>query len=391
MKHLFSLLLFFISTSLFAATPSQKQINVENALKAVIEDPSSKKNILERMKFYNVSATSIAVVNDNRIEWAEGYGHVESDPNSQQITPHTLFQAGSVSKPITALGALLLVQQGKISLDTDVNQYLKRWKIPDNQYTNLQKITLRQLLSHTAGTSIDGFPGYAINSQIPNIVDILQGKKPIVNTAPVIVERQPGSSLKYSGGGTLIVQLLIEDITNEPFDLWMQKNILIPLGMCESSFEQPLPSYKALRAASGYNKGKLIENKWKVYPELSAAGLWSTPRDLAKVMIFLQSALNEQTTSILNSSIIKDMLTRQKIDGKETMSGLGLFLENNGKDLAFMHDGQNEGFITRFFGYGYVGKGVVIMINNDDAWPLMKEITYSVAENYSWPNVETNK
>src|SRR5262249_6232505 len=156
--------------------------------------------------------------NHGRIEWARGYGHITNDQNSAVIDEHTLFQAGSISKSFTAFGALILVQQGKISLDADVNLYLKRWKLPENEFTKTEKVTLRRLLSHTAGTSVHGFPGYSVQAAIPNIVDILEGKKPLVNTDPVRVISKPGTELKYSGGGTTIVQLLIEDITGEQFD-----------------------------------------------------------------------------------------------------------------------------------------------------------------------------
>ena len=377
MKAFLSIFWVFIGFTFVAATPSSKQISVENSLKELNSD--TKINILERMKFYNVENVSIAVINDNRIEWAKAYG------NNPSINEHTLFQAGSVSKPLTAFGVLLLVQQGKIALDEDVNVYLKRWKIPENIYIETKKVTLRQLLSHTAGTSIDGFPGYSVKGPIPDIVEILQGNKSTVNTKPILMVAEPATGMKYSGGGTLIVQLLIEDITNQPFAIWMQNNVLIPLGMCESSFEQPLSTYKALHAAPGYHNGVLMEGKWNVYPELSAAGLWSTPRDLAKLIIYIQCALKNEATNILNPEFVKQMITRQKIGGKEIESGLGLFLENSDQNLIFEHDGQNFGFITRFLGYAYHGKGVVIMMNNDTAWPLMKEITFSVAKSYNWP------
>ena len=219
------------------------------------------------------------------MEWAWGYGHLTNDQTSAAIDEHTLFQAGSISKPIAAFGALILVQQGKISLDADVNLYLKRWKVPENELTKTEKVTLRRLLSHTAGTSVHGFPGYSVQAAIPNIVDILEGKKPLVNTDPVRVIVKPGTVMQHPGGGTTIVQLLIEDVTGEHFDVWMQNNVLKPLGMSESTFAQPLlPSY-ALHAAYGHHHGKVVEGKWHLYPEMAAAGLWTTPKDLAQFII----------------------------------------------------------------------------------------------------------
>ncbi len=367
-----------------------KQSSVEHGLrpKVLIAGNSNiRMNILERMEYYKVPGVSIAIVNDGRIEWIHGYGHITTDPKSASVDEHTLFQAGSISKPITAFGALILVQQGKISLDDDINLYLKRWKVPENEFTKKEKVTLRRLLSHTAGTSVHGFSGYSAQTPIPTVVDILEGKKPLVNSDPVRVMIKPETELKYSGGGTTIVQLLIEDITGEHFDVWMQNNVLKPLGMSESTFTQPLPPSYALHAAYGhYLNGVAVEGQWHIYPEMGAAGLWTTPKDLARFIVYIQSAFKDKQTQPLNHDYVKEMITRQKIGDKEIDSGLGLFLENHGADLVFSHDGQDEGFIARLSGYAFRGQGVVIMMNNDSAWPLLEEITNSVADTYHWRN-----
>jgi CubicO group peptidase (beta-lactamase class C family) len=366
------------------------QIGVENGLRPkvlIAGEEHSGTNISERMKYYNVPGVSIAVVNRGKTEWSHGYGRITNDPKAAAINEHTLFQAGSISKPITAFGALLLVQQGKVSLDDDVNRYLKRWKVPENELTKTEKVTLRRLLSHTAGTSVHGFQGYSTKTAIPAVIEILEGKKPAVNSDPVRVILKPGSEFKYSGGGTTIVQLLIEDVTGEPFDAWMQSNVLMPLGMSESTFAQPLPPSYAMHAAYGHHmNGILVEGKWHIYPEMAAAGLWTTPKDLAQFITYIQSALDGKISSPLNSSYVKEMLTRQKIGSKETDFGLGLLLENEGQDLSFGHGGGDEGFIARLSGYAYRGQGVVIMLNNDSGWPLMEEITNSVADVYHWPD-----
>lgn len=369
---LFVLSFFTLST----LSSESKQSDTENRLpKAlIIDDLNNRAHILDRMKFYNVPGLSIAVFNNGKIE-AQSYGYVTNDSKAAPIDEHTLFQAASISKPITAFGALLLVQQGKISLDEDVNLYLKRWKVPENEFTKTQKLTLRRLLSHTAGTSVSGFPGYSSQSSIPTIIEILQGKKPIVNTDPVIVLSKPGTEYKYSGGGTTIVQLLIEDITGEHFDDWMKKNVLTPLGMLESTFQQPLPASLAAHAAYGHHQnGVAVKGKWHVYPELAAAGLWTTPKDLAQFIIYIQSAIKGEKTNSLNALYVKEMITPQKTGDKNVEVGLGLYLKNEGKDLVFFHDGQNDGFIARLMGYAYQDRGIVIMMNNDDGWKLIEEI-----------------
>ncbi len=378
-----------LSTLSAVAHSNSNQSKSENGLRPKVlmaDDLQCRANILDRMQYYKVSGVSIAVVNNNTTEWVHGYGNITSGPNAAQVDEHILFQAGSISKPITAFGALLLVQQGKVNLDDDINIYLKRWKVPQNELTINEKVTLRRLLSHTAGTNVSGFPGYTSQDSIPTALEILNGKKPRVNTDPVIVISQPGTEHRYSGGGTTIVQILIEDITGEPFVKWMQSNVLTPLGMVDSTFMQPLPTTYDNHAAYGHHQnGVVVEGKWHIYPELAAAGLWSTPKDLAQFIIYLQTALKGENTKSLNTLYVKEMISRQKIGDKNIDSGLGLFLENEGKELLFKHDGQNDGFIARLLGYAYRGQGIIIMMNNDSGWGLMDEITNSVADTYHWP------
>lgn len=383
-----------IGSSLRIGTSHSEDLNlkssqIENGLrhKVFIEGESLKKmNLLDRMEYYHVPGVSIAVVNEGQMEWAKGYGHVKNDPHSPHVDEQTLFQAGSVSKPITAFGALLLVQQGKIGMDEDVNAYLKRWKIPDNDLMKTEKVTLRRLLSHTAGTSVSGFPGYPIESVIPSVVEVLDGKKIAVNTDPVRVVFQPGTKFKYSGGGTTIVQLLIEDVTGEPFENWMENNVLKPLGMNESTFKQPLSAPYAGHAAYGYHNGIPVKGGWHIYPEMAAAGLWSTPRDLAKFILAIQSALKNGKGEPLHLQFIKEMLTRQKAGNQESESGLGLFVHGQGQNLVFEHKGQDEGFIAYLYAFVYRSKGAVIMMNNDAGWILMEEILSSIADANEWPD-----
>ncbi len=368
-----------------------QQIRVENGLRyeeLVKGEPNYNMNIRERMAYYKVPGVSIAVVNNGKIEWMQGYGRVTNDPTSALIDEHTLFQAGSISTSITAFGALLLVQQGKISLDEDVNVYLKRWKIPENECTKTEKVTLRRLLSQTAGIDVQEFPGYSVHDPIPTVVDILEGKKPLVNTAPVRVVFQPGSSFQYSGGGITIVQMLIEDVTGESFDVWMKNHVLKPLGMLESTFAQPLPPFYAHHAAYGHTLNCVpVEGKWYVYPEMAAAGLWTTPKDLAQFILYIQSGVKNGKAEPLNAYYVKEMITRQKIGIKDTEAGLGVFLRSFGENQLFESWGKNIGFNARLCGFVYHGQGVVIMMNNDSAWMLMEEMINSVADVYTWPNL----
>lgn len=215
----------------------------------------------------------------------------------------------------------------------------------------------------------------------------MNGKSPTVNTDPIRVIAQPGLETRYSGGGYTIIQLLIEDLTGEPFDVWMKKNVLRPLGMLDSTFTQPLPSSFVKRAAIGHHRGgeKVIEN-WHNYPEMGAAGLWTTPRDLAKFILYLQSALQGQKNKPLQSKYVREMLTKQEAGDKKGDFGLGFYLANQGKDLVFEHQGQNEGFISNLYGFAYQPEGgYVIMMNDDSGWDLMDEIVNKLVDVFHWP------
>jgi CubicO group peptidase (beta-lactamase class C family) len=254
-------------------------------------EPTGKMNILERMKHYDVPGVSIAVINNGKIEWAKGYGVREARTNLP-VTAGTLFQAGSISKPVAAMGALRMVQDGKFALDEDVNKKLKSWKIPENEFTKEQKVTLRRLLTHNAGLSVWGFPGYAAETKpLPTITQILDGTAP-ANTKPVRVIEMPGTNPSYSGGGFTVMQLLMAGVSGKPFPKLMEDTVLKKLGMKSSTFKQPLPSNLYQQAAAAHSgKGEKFTSKWFIYPEMAAAGLWTTPSDLALFAIELQQAI----------------------------------------------------------------------------------------------------
>ena len=246
------------------------------------------------MKLYNAPGLSVAVIDDYKIAWAKAYGTTELGGKTP-ITTKTLFQAGSISKPVAATGMLALVQAGKLSLDEDVNAKLKTWKVPENEFTKEQKVTLRRLASHTAGLTVHGFPGYDVDEKVPTLVQIFNGEKP-ANTAPIRVDLVPGTKQRYSGGGITIEQQLMMDVTGRPFPALMKETVLDKIGMSDSSYEQPLPPVWAERTAVGTQvSGKPIHGKWHVYPEMAAAGLWTTPTDLAKFAI--EIALSKQGKS----------------------------------------------------------------------------------------------
>ena len=340
--------------------------------------PQSK--ITERMAFHKVPGVSIAVINNGAIEWARSYGVVEAG-TTQPVTIDTLFQAASISKPVAAMGALRLVQEGKLALDEDVNKKLSSWKVPDNDFTKEQKVTLRGLLNHSAGMTVHGFRGYASDEPVPTLLQILNGEKP-ANSKPIRVDILPGSQWRYSGGGISVMQQMVIDVTGKPFPQFMRKAVLDKLDMKHSTYEQPLPSTFSSSVATGHRQnGEIVKGKWHTYPEMAAAGLWTTPSDLARFAIEIQKSKAGKSNKVLSAAMTNQMLTSIKGD-----YGLGIGIRGAGKTLAFSHGGSNEGFRCFLFAYAETGQGAVIMTNGDGGGGLANDILRGIAREYGWPD-----
>ena len=238
----------------------------------------------------HIPGLSLAIIEDGRIIKEQGYGFTDQGGKTP-VTPATLFLAGSVSKSVAAVGALHLVEEGRLSLDGNVNTFLRTWKVPENEFTADKKVTLRGILSHSAGVTVHGFPGYAVDGPVPTLVEVLDGVKP-ANTAAIRVDVAPGSQWRYSGGGYTVMQQMIIDVTGRLFPEFMHDTVLNPLGMTSSTYEQPLPENAQALAATGHLlNGQAVPGRWHVYPEMAAAGLWTTAADLARFAIGLQQAL----------------------------------------------------------------------------------------------------
>lgn len=338
--------------------------------------PESAMALMDRMRHYKVPGVSIAVINDDKVEWARGYGVTEAD--GTRVDSSTLFQAGSISKPLATMAALYYVERGAFDLNEDVNRKLLSWHVPENDLTQTRPVTLRRLLSHSAGLTVSGFPGYAEGAQLPTLVQVLNGEPP-ANTRPVRVDILPGSRWRYSGGGFAVVQLLLEDQAHKPLPAIMQEVVLEPLDMLHSTFEQPLPAARAPFAASGHEPGDSpVQGRWHTYPEMTAAGLWTTPSDLAHWAIEVQRAYKGQPNGILSMGMTHEMLTVQSANW-----GLGLTLEGTGESATFGHRGQDKGFTSRLVAFVEGGQGVVVM-TNAVSFNLIDEIIRSVAHEYDW-------
>jgi CubicO group peptidase (beta-lactamase class C family) len=364
------------------ASVAERIQRVENGLLPafIIKGRTTAMKLAERMAHYKVPGLSVAVINDGQIEWARGYGVVEKD-GDKSVTADTLFLAGSISKPVAALAALRLVEQGKLNLDEDVNLKLKTWKVPENEFTKEKKVTLRGLLSHSAGLTVHGFPGYAVDVPMPTLVQVLNGEKP-ANTAAIRVDVAPGSRWRYSGGGYTVMQQLCMDVTGKSFPELTHELVLAPAAMRQSTYENPLPKSLEASAATAHGRnGDKVKGRWHIYPEMAAAGLWTTPSDLARYAIEVQSALAGQS-KILSREMARQMVTVQK-----GSHGLGPALDNADKESArFSHGGVDEGFEAFFTAYCQGGRGAVVMLNANRAMPLAHELIRSIAREYNWPD-----
>ena len=337
--------------------------------------------LAERMMQLRVPGVSVAVVNDYKIEWAKAYGLADSQTKAP-VTTATLFQAGSVSKPVAAMAALKLVEEGQLNLDRDVNAQLKSWKVPENKFTEKHPVDLRAILSHTAGFTVHGFPGYAVGKPIPTLPQIFDGEKP-ANTRSIRVDKVPGKGFRYSGGGTTVMQQLVIDVTGRPFPQVAHDLVLAPLAMTSSSYEQPLPADWATRTATAHNRlGNPIPGRWHIYPEMAAAGLWTTPSDVARYIIEVQNAHLGKSHKVLSHKMVEEMLTAQ--NGGPV--GLGPFLEGSGSSRRFGHGGSDAGFICKFVGYLDRGQGAVVMTNSDNGGQLAEEVINGIAVAYGWPD-----
>jgi CubicO group peptidase (beta-lactamase class C family) len=334
--------------------------------------------LTDRMRNYHVAGVSIAVMDGGRVGWAQGFGVAEVG-GTERVDTATLFQAGSISKPIFATAVLALVEQGRLVLDSDVTGQLRSWRLPPSAFTATEKVTLRRLLDHTAGLTVHGFEGYAAGAPVPSVPQVLDGLPP-ANSAPVRSDTVPGARWSYSGGGYTVAQLLATEVTGEPLPALVRRLVLRPLDMLHSTYEQPLPAALARHAASGHeHPDTVVPGRFHTYPELAAAGLWTTPSDLARWAISIANAYRGRPNKVLSARAVREMLTPQVTlpeDAPRPPSawGLGVELAGAGDSLRFMHTGQNEGFVATLVMYPAQGRGLVVMINGTSP-ALLSEIT----------------
>lgn len=392
MKAFLSITLLFWLTSCFAVVAQPTHYSKEVLLKIqqveqhlasyVVRTPDDKDwTLQERMSYYKIHGLSIAVVHNYQIEWAKAYGWADTSQSDRRaarpVTTETRFQAGSISKSLNSMGVLALVQDKKIDLYADINNYLTTWKFPYDSVSKGKTINTANLLSHTAGLTIHGFPGYGVNKAIPSLAEVLDGKKP-ANTQAVRSTFEPGLKYQYSGGGTTISQLLVMDVTHQLYDQYMWERVLKPMGMVNSSYTQPPVDENQL--ATGYwASGSEVPGKHHIYPEQAAAGLWTTPTDLCRYIIETQLAYQGKSSKVLSKQTMQLRLTPYV----DSSAALGVFIEKKGADTYFSHSGSDMGFLSLYYGSLTGGNGVVIMVNSQNG-AILEELANSVSTVYKW-------
>ncbi len=332
----------------------------------------------ERLAHYDCPAVSVAVIEDGEIAWAEAFGVLEKGETAR-ADADTLFSGASISKPVTAALALLFVERGVFDLDANINDHLTGWRLPENEHTARAPVTLRWLLSHMAGTTVHGFGGVPPGSDLPTVLDILEGRPPALN-APVRVDKRPGLSTRYSGGGTMIVQLILEEASGRPFADLARELIFEPLAMSRTTFVNPLPAELRANAAVGHENGEVIPGKWVCVPPLAAGGIWTTAADYARFMIACRKAWLGLPGAFLSQATAAQMMTSQA----GGLFGLGWEMMGEGPLRRFSHGGSNMGYQCEAMCMLQEGNGAVVLTNAESGLIFYWEVFAAVARAHGW-------
>lgn len=376
-----------IGTSPSAAAAWQTAPEAQRAIEGRQAEPGEEGlgdlTLVELMEQLGVPGVSVAVVRDFEVHWAKGYGVADVE-TGHPVDTATMFQAASISKPVTAMAVLLAVEDGLFDLDDDINDILRSWKLDGAGFTAQRAVTPRTLTSHTSGLGDGfGFPGYEPGVPLPTTVQILDGHEPS-NVGPVFMERPPLTFYEYSGGGVTVMQLALSDARGRPFEEIMREDVLTPIGMRHSSYRQPIAPENDRNAARAHgSEGESMGPKWHVYPEQAAAGLWTTPSDLARFVIEVQRAARGDAERVLTRASAREMLSPVGVGPY----AVGFGLSQEGEGWYFGHGGSNWGFRALILGHMVKGYGLAIMTNGSRGSTLADELSGRIQNAYRWDSV----
>ena len=379
-----------VSLLLCLETPLEAQISALSAQAAIElaqtqpgEDGLGTSTVAELMEEFGVPGVSVAVIQDFKIHWAKAYGVADVE-TGQLVDIETMFQAASISKPVAAIGVLRAVQDGLFSLDDDINDILDSWTLDGREFTRNRPVTPRTLTSHTSGLGDGfGFPGYDPEQPLPTTVQILEGHE-LSNVGSVFMEREPLTFYEYSGGGVTVMELALSDVRRRPFVDVLQEGVLAPIGMTRSSYAQPIsPEHNQNAARAHDNNGESRGPKWHVYPEHAAAGLWTTPTDLARLIIEVQRSARGESNRVLSQSMIQEMLNPVGVGP----FAVGFTVSKIGEGWYFSHGGSNWGFRALMLAHKVKGYGLVVMTNADQGSTVINEISRRIQYTYNWDSV----
>ncbi|NQZ11469.1 MAG: serine hydrolase [Algicola sp.] len=366
----------FTTTSTIAAQPVDKMqlaishIDAGDGLTVTVEQAMAKSGLL---------GLSVAVIEDYKISWTKTWG-VKNAKTKTAIDAQTSFSTASISKAITATVFAILAEKGLIDLDKPVALYLKSWQLPDNEFTQSTTITLRHLLSHTAGTTMHGFKDFYLGQTIPSLVDVLKGG-PIPGTRTMDVDFNPGSQWRYSGGGYVIAQVAIEDHLGKSLAAIAQEHLFKPLGLENTTMWQPHQKGFLSNAATAHNrKGEVIG--LPICPQLAPSGMWSNPTDMATLIIEMQNALRGAPTKVISTKVAKLVTTEVKMG-----IGLGWFVSDPiGNRGSFSHGGANTGTGGHIYGTMTEGYGIAVFGNgpNGIRVPMLNKLKASIIKAHDW-------
>ncbi len=337
------------------------------------------KNLLQK---HRVAGISFAVLRDFQLSYAQCEGFISKE-SRQPLWPDTIFQGASISKVVAAVLTMILAEKGRLDIDKPINSYLKSWQLPENDWTRETPVTIRHILSHFSGINVPTYAGYFKEEPTPTLLEILDGTG-TCDTSAVTAEDPVDEQFIYSTGAFAVLEVALEDITNESFETLVQRELLKPLNMNRTCFSQPLSEYFSGNAAFGHRSdGETVAGNWFVYPTLAGSGIWTTPTDLARLALHLQKVLRDDASDLLQSQTLREMLSPYR----EAFFGLGFALYNDkGPGRFFGHTGNTEGFRAMFIAHESSGCGAFILANSDNADPVIKEVVNQIALSEGWQN-----